>query len=909
MEKSKKKPSNKTTVKPSKTVKKVNSSKAVTSTKVVNKSKSGQKVKDTTIVKTLNENVDTNKETVKKIETEVKKVDEVKPIAKTTPTPKKSLSLPKGTPEEITSKVSTEVAKTIKKQIESKGNVNTGEPKEKHKKLLFYSAILSILVTIAFIFVPFSTKIKPLDFINFKFSAITTNGLIAFLIFIILLITCVIDIYLLLNALIHYKSKQYVKNVCGIVSNNFVISIIYGAGGIAYFITNTLTKNNDLSFSLLFTAIQTLIVVFNAVVKSYFVRDYIFIEKKHNETFDDPIFTKVKAFKRPFPSIESLIYVIIFTGLSIGVLFIDLFSVKTKSGEIISVSIRMLDLFLKTGQDLNEGFKMVGFLTFAFLISIGVLLVTCILLFFAKRQNFYKVCGISIAINLTLVLFISLYGLYYKIVMFTTVDKINELLGPFLPGKIQEDIKNIVVDTSSYYMAIVGVSLLIIVLVRNPARHALLYEELEEKSLMDKRLKAPEVTTDSIKDLINDYDLLNLNDKESEGGVNAEGPVDVNILEDENIDLAPFDACPVFTELDAKANSYKLDLEHREKFNFDNATLPSLVKFIVNYAKNSRLHLSYSKEDIAAFVAGLGATRLTILQGMSGTGKTSLPKIFMEAIYGNCELIEIESSWREKNELLGFYNEFSKIYTPKKFIQRLYKASMNPEIITFIVLDEMNLSRIEYYFSDFLSLMENEEANRKVKLTNIKIFNIKDHKKVHYSQLEEDHTLKVPTNVWFIGTANRDESTFEISDKVYDRAHTMNFNKRAPAITQFDSPMKPKFLKYESLNKLFEDAKKSYKFDIESNEIIKRVEQLLIPFNISFGNRIYKQINEFVRIYCSCFDNPAQNEFDAVETILLTKVVMKLENKSIDNKDMLIHEFERLKLKRCSEFISKLSED
>jgi hypothetical protein len=150
-------------------------------------------------------------------------------------------------------------------------------------------------------------------------------------------------------------------------------------------------------------------------------------------------------------------------------------------------------------------------------------------------------------------------------------------------------------------------------------------------------------------------------------------------------------------------------------------SLSDLVKFVVEYARDSRLHLSYREEDIATFVSGLGACRLTILQGMSGTGKTSLPKIFSEAIDGNCDIIEVESSWKDKNELLGYYNEFSRTYTPKKFTQALYKAALNPEIPTFIVLDEMNLSRIEYYFSDFLSLMENEENKREIKLINIKL--------------------------------------------------------------------------------------------------------------------------------------------------------------------------------------------
>ena len=99
--------------------------------------------------------------------------------------------------------------------------------------------------------------------------------------------------------------------------------------------------------------------------------------------------------------------------------------------------------------------------------------------------------------------------------------------------------------------------------------------------------------------------------------------------EKEEGSVGDFDPCPAFSEIDSKQASYQEDLAKREQSEVTNPNLADLVRFVVDYAKNSRLHLSYSAQDIAAFVAGLGAARLTILQGMSGTGKTSLPKIFM----------------------------------------------------------------------------------------------------------------------------------------------------------------------------------------------------------------------------------------------------------------------------------------
>lgn len=369
------------------------------------------------------------------------------------------------------------------------------------------------------------------------------------------------------------------------------------------------------------------------------------------------------------------------------------------------------------------------------------------------------------------------------------------------------------------------------------------------------------------------------------------------------------DNCPIFTELDEKKDKFDIDIKERKKSSFENPTLPLIVDFIVRYARDSRLHLYYTHEEIATFIAGLGTTNLSILQGMSGTGKTSLPKIVAEALNSNCDIVEVESSWRDKNELLGYYNEFSKIYTPKKFTQALYKSKLNSEVITFIVLDEMNLSRIEYYFSDFLSLMENEPDKREIRLVNVKLSKNNNSSKSSYKGLTDGHTIKIPNNIWFIGTANRDESTYDISDKVYDRANTMNFDKRAKKAEFFGEELQPQYVSNKTLLDLFAKAKNEVNFTIDNNQIIEEVEKILEPYNISFGNRIALQMEAFVKIYSSCFEIKEEAMKDALEIILLSKVVRKLELKNIEDKEELASKFENLKLFRCSSFIKNLKED
>ena len=376
----------------------------------------------------------------------------------------------------------------------------------------------------------------------------------------------------------------------------------------------------------------------------------------------------------------------------------------------------------------------------------------------------------------------------------------------------------------------------------------------------------------------------------------------------ENNKKVEINGCPIFTEIDNKLVLFEKELKDRKDTLFKEPSLKKIVDFIVQYARDSRLHLYYTHEDIATFIAGLGTCNLTILQGMSGTGKTSLPKIVAEALNSNVDIIEVESSWRDKNELLGYYNEFSKVYSPKKFTQALYKAKLNSEVITFIVLDEMNLSRIEYYFSDFLSLMEHEPEKREIRLVNVKLKK-NDLDETRYYGLEDGHTLKIPNNVWFIGTANRDESTYDISDKVYDRANTMNFDKRAKKTEYFSEPLEQQYISPKTLLELFEKAKSDVYFTIDNNKIIEEVEKILEPYNISFGNRIALQIETFVKIYSSCFELVEQAKNDALEIILLSKVVRKLELKNIEDKEELASKFANLNLLRCSKFIQSLKED
>ena len=737
------------------------------------------------------------------------------------------------------------------------------------KLAILILAIVGLLVLLVMFFVPVIKYIEPNSFsensviiadgINVSADVYTRVLFIGYLLFFISIFVFMV------NALMYYRNyeKLFAEKIKTLIN-------IFFASGLIIFVACFLMTVID-SYQLVFGSFLSFILM--TVVKLLFA-----IFRGRYIVVDENIVKRSKSF-----TVEPTLYMAILLVITIGLLFVNIITIEYIVGSNkFNTSYNGLDL-IQNYKDLGSGYQILTFVILAVIIISSVTFVLSLCAYFAKYREYHKLTKTYFYLNIVLLCILGLSSFYFKIAQEINEENILSILnslGLSIPIEYVINIKS-----SMIYLAIPALAVMIVALFRGklipPAD--------------------PIIALADLGDNTNDIPQVNENNN-----VNSPQSENKPIT---NKQLVDFDACPVFTELDSKKEEFDEELKKKEDVKFESPTLPSLVEFIVEYACESRLHLSYSKEDIATFIAGLGASRLTILQGMSGTGKTSLPKIFSEAIFGNCEIVEVESSWRDKNELLGYYNEFSRSYSPKKFTQKLYKAKLNENVITFIVLDEMNLSRIEYYFSDFLSLMENEEEKREIKLLNVKLERIVNNEKFSYQQLVDGHTIKIPTNVWFIGTANRDESTFEISDKVYDRAQTMNFNKRAPKARPVGKDVPQRYLSYNQFSSLLKSAINGYDFNAEDNEIIKEVEKIMQPFNISFGNRVLKQIEEFVKIYCACFNNYEQSLNEAIEKIILSKIVAKLEFKNVENKDKLIKQFNKLGLEKCSEFVSRLNED
>lgn len=316
----------------------------------------------------------------------------------------------------------------------------------------------------------------------------------------------------------------------------------------------------------------------------------------------------------------------------------------------------------------------------------------------------------------------------------------------------------------------------------------------------------------------------------------------------------------MLTEIDKEYESY-VRPDYDDKIN-----LKELCEDFRNFSAGT-LKLYYDIEDIRRFIGGLAVTKLIILQGMSGTGKTSLAYAFGEYLGNKTVVVPIQPMWKERTDLLGYYNEFTRRFNETTLLYKMYEANNNEEIYI-TVLDEMNIARVEYYFAEFLSLLEIPNPDGR----NLDV--VADRWDDDPKLLQSNGKMKLPTNMWFIGTANNDDSTFSISDKVYDRAMVINLDKKA---TPFEAAGEPRKVSATHLQELMDRAQREYALSDRNYRRLKLLDEYMIKtFHITFGNRIMKQIRCYVPVLVAC----GGTEVEALDDILARKIFRKLESKN-----------------------------
>ncbi|MBQ6135459.1 MAG: hypothetical protein IJI60_03995 [Bacilli bacterium] len=361
--------------------------------------------------------------------------------------------------------------------------------------------------------------------------------------------------------------------------------------------------------------------------------------------------------------------------------------------------------------------------------------------------------------------------------------------------------------------------------------------------------------------------------------------------------------------LDGDLDSYRFSKLHAIDVEFrdykvqqygNTFTLEELVEIFRNFAA-SKLRLYYTTNMIRLFISGLSATKLVILQGISGTGKTSLAYAWGKFIKNDAIIASVQPSWRDRTELFGYFNEFTKKFNETEVLKGLYLAGYTDDVYV-TVLDEMNIARVEYYFAEMLSILEMPSRDEWI----IELVpSVWDNDPVKL----KGGKLQIPGNMWYIGTINNDDSTFAVTDKVYDRAMPIDINDKGQVFEPIDTDAMKINSSY--LEGLFAEAKKNHPITSEMEKKINEMDDYVIKhFRIAFGNRIVKQMKDFVATYVGC----GGTEVDGVDYYIARKILRKFEQLNLayirDEIDPFIEfldkSFGRENFNECKEYLLRL---
>ena len=295
--------------------------------------------------------------------------------------------------------------------------------------------------------------------------------------------------------------------------------------------------------------------------------------------------------------------------------------------------------------------------------------------------------------------------------------------------------------------------------------------------------------------------------------------------------------------------------------------LPELVEMFRNFAA-SKLRLYYTTNMIRLFISALASTKLVILQGISGTGKTSLAYAWGKFLKHDSCVASVQPSWRDRSELFGYFNEFTKKFNETDILKVLYEAGYTDDIYT-VILDEMNISRVEYYFAEMLSILE--MPNKDEWIIEVVASSWKsDPKRL------KNGKLQIPENVWYIGTINNDDSTFMVTDKVYDRAMPIDINDKGKVFEPEE--VEAQDINFTYLNTKFKNAMEANPIKEETlNKINEMDDYVISHFRIAFGNRIVSHMKKFVPVYVAC----GGDEIDGVDYFVAKKILRKFEQLNI----------------------------
>ncbi len=341
-------------------------------------------------------------------------------------------------------------------------------------------------------------------------------------------------------------------------------------------------------------------------------------------------------------------------------------------------------------------------------------------------------------------------------------------------------------------------------------------------------------------------------------------PSEKELIEDLEEMLSYYEGFIAYKE---EGTKYEMIYERKEVY----LDQQSIIDHVSSYIQSKGFF--YEKKDLINFFLSLKTKPFVILSGISGTGKTKIVQWFAESLgateeNGQFTLIPVRPDWSDSSDLLGYVNLQGE-FQERPLIKVLEAADANPNRPYFVVLDEMNLARVEYYFSDFLSVIESRKW--------------KDGKIVTSPVLPESITNKriiIPSNVYIIGTVNMDETTHPLSKKVLDRANTIEFNTVNLDYFNFLMDVEEKeaeIASNRSLETEYLHLKECFK---ENENLVRNISTTLIEINKtleSVGAQVGYRIRDEICFYMAYNEQGKLLSFDeALDYQIYQKILPRL---------------------------------
>lgn len=345
----------------------------------------------------------------------------------------------------------------------------------------------------------------------------------------------------------------------------------------------------------------------------------------------------------------------------------------------------------------------------------------------------------------------------------------------------------------------------------------------------------------------------------------------INKLNDTDIVDSSISASPISTTKKSPSDSHEQIKE----------VISPELEFIkwLKYITRKQYRLFYETKDLINFHAAMKGDSLVVLSGLSGTGKSQLVTAYAKALQlspSQLKFISVRPFWEDDSDLLGYADTVNSVYRPgdSGLIDVLIEASNDPNNLYLVCFDEMNLARVEHYFSQFLSVLEMESGKRNISLYN------RDLENRLYNSASYPHEISVGTNVLFVGTINTDESTHQFSDKVLDRSNIISLQLvpfgQTETEEEFSDEMKGKneTLKFDDF-KTFRKSSPSNALTVAEKNMFWEIHLAMNERdkNVGIGWRILKQIDEYLQ------NIPMDTELSRTEALdyqLVQRVLTKI---------------------------------